>query len=117
MPEIGTTHVVIDPNGLVWGRDEPALAELLLRPVVSEEVLDFVVCNLGYLDLRVGKNSARVHMRKTRVTPEAVWTLTRYLLMLGIGRALVTDPDEELSHIVPTKRLGTTVAGVAKAVA
>jgi hypothetical protein len=82
---------LLDNAGHVWSTRSPALAERLFRPCMTDEVAEYAIRNMGYVEVTVRGHCAYVRFRATRVSPRTLDALDRYLRRQAIERVALTN--------------------------
>jgi len=104
------TRRLLDNAGRVWSTSSPALAERLFRPCMTDEVAEYAIRNMGYVEVTVRGHCAFVRFRATRVSPRTLDALDQYLRRQPIERVLLTNCDRPgPNHLLPPSLLKSMV--------
>jgi hypothetical protein len=89
---------VFDDRGDAWDAKSRSLAEALQASIGGEELLNYVIRNLGFVGITESSDSVRIRLRPTMVSQMAFSALLYWLHDRPIQRVLLSLLDSEWSH-------------------
>ena len=97
--------VVFDDQGEVWdARSSHQLARDLHASIGGEELVDYVIRNLGFIAAKENSGSVRISLRPAVVSPIAFSALMYWLYDRKADRVLISFCDGEWSHEMTSSR-------------
>jgi hypothetical protein len=89
---------LFDDKGELWDGKSRKLAEALHASLSSEDLLKYVVRNLGFIAVTENNGSLRLQLRPTIVSQVALGGLLYWMHDRAVERVLISCLDEEWSH-------------------
>ena len=89
---------LFDDKGELWDGKSRQLADALHASLSSEDLLKYVVRNLGFIAVTENSGSLRLQLRPAVVSQMALGGLLYWLHDHDIERVLISSLDEEWSH-------------------
>ena len=89
---------LFDDKGELWDGKSRQLADALHASLSSEDLLKYVVRNLGFIAVTENGGSLRLQLRPAVVSQMALGGLLYWLHDHDIERVLISSLDEEWSH-------------------
>jgi hypothetical protein len=89
---------LFDDRGDMWDAKSRRLAEVLQASIGGDELIDYVIRNLGFVSIAEGKDSVRIRLRPSVVSQVAFSALLYWLHDQPIQRVLLSLLDTEWSH-------------------
>lgn len=97
MPAV-TQSFVFDDQGEMWDAKSRRLAEVLQATLPGEELLSYVIRNLGFVGVSESNGSVRLRLRPAVVSQAALGALLYWLHDRRIDRMLLSFLDGEWTH-------------------
>ena len=89
---------LFDDKGELWDGKSRQLADALHASLSSEDLLKYVVRNLGFIAITENSGSLRLQLRPAVVSQMALSGLLYWLHDHDVDRVLISSLDEEWSH-------------------
>jgi hypothetical protein len=94
------SSVLITENGEAWSRDDPALSSFLRTRLRGAALTEFVVKNLGWIEISTARNAMRVRCRPAMTSDRALVTLLYSIWDYAHDTVVLTAWQDAWQHFI-----------------